>query len=358
MLQAQSKRFTLLALLASVLLIISLFTGCSSSSKDSGKQGSSNTPSETPKQSSSPEPDKKSNFPSKDITFVIPVTPGGGFDTYSRIFAQHLPKHLPNKVNVIVKNVPGGEWNIGIGEINRAKPDGHTIGIFNIPGNVINQIMGTAEFDLTKMTWIGKMSEVVYIGAASQKSGIKTFDDLINSKKKLKVGVVGLGSSAGLGSLLAFEQLGLKADYITHEGSTEAIMAAVRGDVDYVQYPYPTMKKFIIDSDQLTPIITYNPKRYGELKDIPTIVEKGKPEILDVVKMDYLIGGTPGIPDDVTKILRDAFQATMKDPEFVAGMEKAKQPVIPDSAEESLKIVESSLKIFAKYKDLVGQHMK
>lgn len=345
MFQGRSSRNTLLALLMSILLISSLLTGCSG------------TPSDSAKQSSDTSSAKQSSFPEKDITFVVPVTPGGGFDTYSRILAQFWPKHLPNKVNVIVKNVSGGEWNIGIGEINRAKPDGYTVGIFNVPGNVINQIMGT-DYDLTKMTWIGKISNVVYIGAASPKSGIKTFDDLVKSKKKLKVGVVGLSSSAGLGSLLAFEQLGLKADYITHPGSSEALMAAVRGDVDYVQYPYPTMKKFVVDSNDLIPIVTFDSERYGELKDVPSIAEKGYPKMLDVVKMDYLVGGTPGIPDDVAKILRDSFQETMKDPEFVAAMEKAKQPVIAGTAEDAANSIKSGLETFAKYKDLVAENMK
>ena len=94
----------------------------------------------------------ESHFPSKAITFVVPVSPGGGFDTATRMIVPYLKKYLPGQPNVIVKNAPGGEWNIGIGKIYRAKPDGHTIGILNLPGNAVNQVLGTAKFDLRKIT--------------------------------------------------------------------------------------------------------------------------------------------------------------------------------------------------------------
>jgi len=56
----------------------------------------------------------KSAFPSKTITFVLPVSPGGGFDTVSRMIIPYLQKYLPGKPKIIIKNAPGGEWNIGI----------------------------------------------------------------------------------------------------------------------------------------------------------------------------------------------------------------------------------------------------
>ena len=60
------------------------------------------------------------NFKGQTITFVVPVTPGGGFDTASRMLVPYLEKHLPGHPNVIVKNVPGGEWNIGINKMTKS----------------------------------------------------------------------------------------------------------------------------------------------------------------------------------------------------------------------------------------------
>lgn len=56
----------------------------------------------------------KSAFPSKTITYVVPTSPGGGFDTFSRMIIPFLRKYLPGNPNIIIKNAPGGEWKIGI----------------------------------------------------------------------------------------------------------------------------------------------------------------------------------------------------------------------------------------------------
>lgn len=90
----------------------------------------------------------KSAFPSKTIIYIVPVSPGGGFDTFSRMIIPYLKKYLPGKPNIIIRNAPGGEWNIGITKMYRAKPDGHTIAILNMPANAVNQVLGTARLDL------------------------------------------------------------------------------------------------------------------------------------------------------------------------------------------------------------------
>jgi tripartite-type tricarboxylate transporter receptor subunit TctC len=297
------------------------------------------------------------DFPSKDLTFVVPVTPGGGFDTISRILAAVMPKHLPHKVNIVVKNIPGGAWNIGVDRIYHAKPDGYTLGIFNIPGNVLNQITGQADYDLKKFTWIGKITGTTYVGAVSPKSG---FNGLADMKKaaNVKVGTVGLASSAGLGSLISFTEMGIKGTYVPNAGSQQAILAAIRGDVDYVMYPYPSLRKFIVDAHELKPLVVFAPKRIKPLPDVPTIVELGYPELLHTVVLDYIVGATPGIPSSAAEVLRDTFQKTMQDPEFIEKMKGAHRSVDPAGASDTAKLIEGSLASFAKYKDLVLKNQK
>jgi tripartite-type tricarboxylate transporter receptor subunit TctC len=82
----------------------------------------------------------KSTFPSKTITYVVPTSPGGGFDTFSRMIIPYLRKYLPGNPNIIIKNAPGGEWKIGINKMYRAKPDGHTIAVLNMPANALPQV--------------------------------------------------------------------------------------------------------------------------------------------------------------------------------------------------------------------------
>src|SRR6478672_11630489 len=78
-------------------------------------------------------------FPTKNIQFVIPYAPGGGFDVYPRVVAPVMEKYLPNKVNIVPINVPSGGGSRGVAQLYRAKADGYTIGILNVPGMFILQ---------------------------------------------------------------------------------------------------------------------------------------------------------------------------------------------------------------------------
>ncbi len=82
----------------------------------------------------------QASFPEKDITFIVPYAPGGTFDTYVRAISAALERHLPNKVHVIPNNIPGGDGAKAVGTMWRAKPDGYTIAIFDVPGELLPQI--------------------------------------------------------------------------------------------------------------------------------------------------------------------------------------------------------------------------
>src|SRR5690606_26955911 len=115
-------------------------------------------------------------YPEKDINFVIPFSPGGGFDVYVRLVAPFVEKHLPNKVNVVPRNVPGAGGRKGLPQVYRAKPDGYNIVIVNVPGAMIEPLIGTkVDYDLDKITWISRLSTDAYLLTVSSKSPIKSF---------------------------------------------------------------------------------------------------------------------------------------------------------------------------------------
>lgn len=298
----------------------------------------------------------KLQFPSRDITFIVPVSPGGGFDTYARILAPFLKKYLPGQPNVVVKNVPGGEWRLGIMEMYKAQPDGHTICIFNIPGNVVSQIIGQAEYDLTKVAWIGRITDSVYVAALSPKSKYRTLDDL-RKAPKVKFGTVGVASSSSLAVIISAKEMGFKVEPVSYDGSSEAILGAVKGEVDYVTYQFPSLRKFIVDSKELIPFVVYAKERLKELPDTPTIGELGYEKLLDVVTIDYMVGTTPGTLQEILRVWREAFDKAVADPEFVAMMqEQLKYRPNPLNGDQAALRVNNVLKIYAEYKDLLLEY--
>jgi tripartite-type tricarboxylate transporter receptor subunit TctC len=94
-----------------------------------------------------------SDFPNKNIQFVIPYAPGGGFDIYVRVVTPVMEKYLPRKVSIVPLNVASGAGSRGVAQAYRARPDGYTMTILNIPGMFILQAQqGTTAFDLNRFT--------------------------------------------------------------------------------------------------------------------------------------------------------------------------------------------------------------
>lgn len=299
----------------------------------------------------------KTNFPSKPITFIVPVSPGGGYDTFTRLLVPYLQKYLPGNPNIIVKNAPGGEWNVGIKKMYRSKPDGHTIAILNLPANAVNQVMGESGFDLRKITWIGNISEVTYVTCLSPSSKYKTLQDL-QKAPEVTSGVVGLASTAGLGTIIAAQRMGVKMKPLPHDGSTEAILSAMRGDVDWVQFPISTLKKSIVDAQDLIPVWVYSKKRLAILPTVPTVEELGYGDLVDIVTMYRSVGAPPNVPGDVAQILYDAFWKAVNDPEFQKRMMDANEPALPMNPEETAQMVKRAIEQVEKYKELILKFRK
>lgn len=300
--------------------------------------------------------EEKTKFPGRTITFIVPTSPGGGFDTNVRILAPFLRKYLPDQPNVIVKNVPGGSWRLGIMEMYKSKPDGNTVCIFNIPGNVVDQVTGLAEYDLTKVAWIGNITGTFMVTALSPKSKVRTLEDL-RKAPNLKTGVVGLSSTTALATLIAAEEMGFKVKPINYDGSTEALLSAIRGDTDLVTFNFPSIKRFIIDSKDLIPFVVYSKERLKELPDTPTIGEMGYEKLLEVGGLENMVGAPPGTPGDFMKVWRDAFDKALVDPEFQKMIRnQLKHEPTPLNGDQTAQKVNAYIKTYAKYKNFIMQY--
>lgn len=295
--------------------------------------------------------DEGGEFPSDDITMIIPVSPGGGFDTTTRLLIPYWEEYLPGDANIVPENRSGGEWKVGIDTLMRAEPDGYTMSVFNIPGNVIGPITGQADYDLTSVEWLGQYGQESYIAAVSNESGFSSLEEL-QQQERVNAGLVGLNSTGGVTSVIAADALGIKIEPITHEGSNEAVLSAVRGDVDYVQYPYSTIGEFI-ESGELMPLWVYADERLEELPDVPTIGELGYSELVEVVTLSRLMGTTPGTPEDRVQILSDAFEQAVKDPDFQKEMQEQDIDPVYLSPEEASEVVSQAIEQMEPYADVI-----
>ena len=110
-------------------------------------------------------------YKGKTLTWMVSTGPGGGHDFYARLIARHMAKFIPD-TTIIVKNVPGAGHIIGANTVYLSKPDGLTIGSFST-GLVYAQLveMQGIQFDLAKMSWIGKAASDSRVMMVTKKSG-------------------------------------------------------------------------------------------------------------------------------------------------------------------------------------------
>ncbi len=298
-------------------------------------------------------PAARAAFPDGPITWVNPYGPGGGFDRYSRIIAPAMEKYLPHKVDVVLKTMEGSGGRLGMNFLIRAKPDGYTIGIVNMPGTAIPEIAGEKHaIQVQKMTFLGRLNVDSYAIFVTPKSGIKSVAALKSMKRPAKFPDVGKPGSQWFATVIATEALGIKHVLIPgYKRSTEVALAAIRGDGDAVLGNLHSFDRFVKSGDL---------KSIGVFADaspwpgVPTSAQLGDPNLSHLV-LERLVAGPPGIPADVAKVLGEAIGKAMHDPEVVAWAKKTHNTLDYESPERSRAMVNDALAFFSRFKDELGK---
>ena len=293
------------------------------------------------------------DFPAKNIQFVIPVSPGGGFDTYVRAVAPILERHLPQSVNIVPTNIPAAGGARGAAQVYRAKPDGYTIGVFNIPGMLVPQIRGDSDlqYDLKKMTWLGSFGQDGYGVGVPTGSPYKTVADLKALGRPVKFTASGPSSTAYSATMIATDMLGIKREIISgYKGSNDYVLAVIRGDGDAVIGPLPVMEKFV-ESGELRIIGTFEEK--SSVAGAQNAIEMGQPD-LSKLSVGRLVAGPPDLPPEVAKTLSESLMAAMQDPAMATWSKESGIAVEPGDAASAKGILEGQFNFYERYSKYLG----
>lgn len=291
-------------------------------------------------------------FKDRVVTIYVGNPPGGGYDAYTRLLARVMPRHLPGNPTAIVKNVPGAAGMVLANTLYNAAPkDGTAFGMF-ASSVAFAEKFGTkgAKFDITKFTWVGNVDQTTGTCAAWHTSGIKSFEDLYT--REVLFGASGANSvnsehARGFNALL-----GTRVKVIHgYAGSTGVLLAIKRGELHgacgFALSSLKSVRRADWQSGNLKVIVQLGYKKNPELKDVPHIYDMVKTDddkkVLDLIYGRHILGrpvaAPPGLPDEVTKVLRTAFMDTMKDPEFLKLAERQHLPVDAWDGAEVEKII-------------------
>ncbi|WP_102348695.1 Bug family tripartite tricarboxylate transporter substrate binding protein [Bacillus sp. Marseille-P3661] len=345
------KSFRRSILFIGALILAMIVAGCSSSTSSSNSSqanegSSSNAGGEEQKASS--------DFPKKDIEFVVGYDAGGGYSDYAQAMAPFLEKHLPNDVNVIVRHMPGAGSVTATNYVHKATPDGYTIKIYNVNGLAPTQLSQEVPYDLAEVTWIGQVAAGNNVALVKGDGPFNSIEDFTTDKEYV-VSTKGLQSQDTIGGAVTLAELGVKWKPLNHGGTGEAALAVIRGDADLLFSSYESVQQYI-ESGDLKPILYYDTVRHPNHADVPIPSEIGlSAEINTGFNAIRLIGAPPGTPEDVKVILEDALKKTMEDEEFITQMTEAKRSIAYSDAKSSQAAVKSALDGFVKFKEIIDE---
>ena len=291
------------------------------------------------------------DYPERDITVIIPYSAGGGFDSYVRGVLPIMQKYLPNQVNLIPRNMPGAGGRKGATAIFRARSDGYTIGAFNVPGLLLPDLLGEpVGYDLSQVTWLGRMSEDRYAMVVKSSNGISSVEDLRALGRPIKFTVTGVRSSAHAATVIATNLLGLDARFITgYQGSQNYILAVVRGDGDVALGPSTSVRAYT-DSGDLQIIASLSESRATPSSQ--TAAELGHPDLARL-NVQRMLGAPPNLVDEARTVLGDALGRALADPDLEAWSISTGLPLAPLSAEDTAEEVSDQRALYAQYRDLL-----
>jgi len=260
-------------------------------------------------------------YPTKNIAWLLPYKPGGGFDIFARSLSPYLTKNLkllsPNTKGggVIIKNEPAAAGEKAISMLYNSPPDGYTIGAFT-GGFLADQFLTKKDYDLTKLTYLARLDEMTRL-LVTRKSGPKNWQEVIAASKSapIKWGLPAYGREIHIMSILANEALGLPVKFIAFGGTAESLNALIRGDIQMITISDDSAKT-LIDAGEIRVVLSFDKK--SSYPDAVSIMDLGHPELINPSKGERFLAGPPNLPRPIEEAIASAFKKACNDESFVA----------------------------------------
>jgi len=287
----------------------------------------------------------------KTISMVIGYPAAGANDRYARTIARHIGKYIPGHPNVISRNMPGGGSLIAANHVFNVAPKDGTVISLLAATTPLEEALGTqgAKFKSAQFNWIGRMASSINITFMNLNAPVKTIKDAFTHEAIL--GATGRSATPTVYPSVLNNVLGMKFKIVMgYEGSVAAMLAMERGEVEGHSTSLDGVKAAHEDwlrDRKVNILVQYGLRRHPDLPDVPLSIDLGRtPEevqILRIVANATEVGkmtlAPPGVPADRVLALRRAFDATIKDPDYIAEMNKQRLEIVPLNGEELQKIV-------------------
>jgi len=288
----------------------------------------------------------------RTVTIVVGYSAGGGYDQYARLVARHIGRHIPGQPTVIVQNMPGAASMTSVRHLDaNAAKDGTVITAFD-PGLVLETIAApeTYKVRFSDYQWIGTLLRDIRICYAATVTGIKTWDDMMKRKEFL-IGNTARGSNAYVNGAILRKVFFAPVRQISgYPGSNEQRLALERGELEGNCGSWTAIPQDWIVNHRINALVRFSPKRPADMAaNVPFVNElassQEQKDLLDVLNGSGELGRpfivAKQVPAERVRVLRAAFEATIKDEAFLAEAHKQNLPLDPVTGEEAEKIIKT-----------------
>jgi tripartite-type tricarboxylate transporter receptor subunit TctC len=306
----------------------------------------------------------------KNVALLLGTGPGGSYDLYARIFAEHLGKHIPGNPNIVVEHMPGaGGVTAGNHLFGPGPQDGTKILLSHaiIMSEVLDPKAGV-RFQSAKFNWIGTYDAIAHTMAFWHEAPVKTIDDL--KKGNIVIGSFAKAHFTYQWPAMMKDVLGLDFKLITgYPTGNHNNLAMERGEIHGWAASWENLigtRPHWIKEKKVTLLTQFLLERKHQIPDVPTLLELSPPDKKDVV--EFMSASTPfgravvvgpGVPAERVAALRAAFEATIKDPAFLATAQKRQVDIDWRDHQHTMslvkKIVGASPDLIARVKKSIGQ---
>jgi tripartite-type tricarboxylate transporter receptor subunit TctC len=305
-------------------------------------------------------------YKGRNVTLVIGYSVGGGYDAYARLLGRYFGKHVPGNPSIVPEQMTGaGSLRSANFIYSVAAKDGSVFGTFSRSMG-ISPLVDKAEFDSRKFTWLGSVTDDNTTCVTWNTSPIKNWDDFLT--KPSKFGGEGAGADPDIWTLLYKNVFGAKAQLVSgYPGTNDTVLAMERGEIDGLcGISWSTIKSRHpewLTSHSVNIIVQAALKKEPEISSVPLATELTKtPEQLQIIKLLLVsqamarpFAAPPDIPADRKAALIGAFDATMKDADFLAEAQKLNFDVRPVTA----KTIDALLaEVYQTPKDVIARATK
>jgi tripartite-type tricarboxylate transporter receptor subunit TctC len=263
-------------------------------------------------------PTPQINYPERAITYIVPSTPGGSFDTLSRAMVRSFSEILG--VPVVIKNDPSGGGLVAEKQIYDSGPEGYTIGMVDVVGKLGLNLVQDLPYNPSALQYIGRINAGFNAMATGINSPYATLEDLQNTVESVRCANILGFSTVTIQCVILTQALGIPMTIVNFPGPIEAIQGVIRGDADISPLGLALWLGFI-EAEQARALLVWGPETDPRLPEVPALDAVGLQHLAPFM-VQRAVAASPELPPERLQILRDALERAIAGPEFQAFLDQ------------------------------------